>query len=245
MSWFSILKIDNIINDPNNPGQAWFNPEDGTVNMNIGHPAWKEIDDEDKLIAALEEMITHEYSHKAMSSETYPIQQQNMKEMESNFLGYVLRGDDSAIQRFTTAAFNFAETLAAEETYAYLTSAIGEGNKRSDKLPRITASTFMVGDSIMQQIMSIVNRYARELLTDARKQKGVEFTNELAQFLAKRVKKLLTIFANQTAKKVQELNVAYMDFVKRANNMTELETKQGKTVILEQILEFMLARIPD
>lgn len=245
MSWFSILKIDNIINDPNNPGQAWFNPEDNTVNMNIGNPSWKEIDDEDKLIAALEEMITHEYSHKAMSSETYPIQQQNMKDMESNFLGYVLKGDDSAIERFTTAAFNFAETLAAEETYAYLTSAIGEGNKRRKNLPRITISTFIVGDSIMEQLMSIVNRYGREILTDARKQKGVEFSNELAQFLTKRIKKLLTIFANQTAKKVQELNMAYMDFVKRANNMTELETKQGKQLLLGQILEFMIARIPE
>lgn len=236
MNWWRVLKIDEFIRDPKHRGQAFFNPQSGNVTMNLAHPHWKEVAErgEDAFIDAIEEMITHEYAHKATSPEIQEKTQEAAQNMRVAFVEYILRGDDSQLAPFIQETTKFANFIAIDEAYAYLTAHVGSKSRR-EKGPRITTSAFMTGDQIVGQLHNTVMKIGSEMMRTIQRVMGQEEGDDYAEMVQERYRYLYEVFINEMAKVSSRISAKFISFVRKLNNLSDEEVAQLKARAKEEV----------
>ncbi len=65
MSWKEILKVDNVVFEPDNPNTAWYDPQKDEITLNLSSVG-SEGEDDEFVIMNLEQIAVHENAHRAV-----------------------------------------------------------------------------------------------------------------------------------------------------------------------------------
>tara|TARA_R100000005_G_C4995975_1_gene202849 strand:- start:626 stop:1933 length:1308 start_codon:yes stop_codon:yes gene_type:complete len=216
-SWRDILKVDEVVFEPEEVSTGWFSPSSGKVTLNLAGNADKL---ESEIIEDVIETIIHEYSHKAVSSELTPLLDKHLTNAFDALNTYLEDSPSNIINNKESIRTNLLRSIkeplvkigkidAYDETYAYITSVFSSKEMNL----RIIEST----ENSMTRILNNLMKYAMSILDEGEVDKeirdGVEKDLEnLKSEVLKEVENYainLTVYAQDFYGKMEESGPSY------------------------------------
>jgi len=221
MNWKDILKVDNVIFDPKENASAFYDPSTKEITLNLAKFPYKG-DSEEKIIADLDLIVTHEAAHKAVDSVLEERMESFVNELGQHIVDVLNRKEGSQTKMIDTG-MRMMEMIAVDEAYAYST---GATTQRKPKIA-IMEST---ADSFLGAMNDILGQIAEQIKSH-RQEYGEEITKNSLKILTA----IARDFQDKTLAGSAIIEQSVSEFVSRMNNMSDEEKYEYTTRTAQKI----------
>lgn len=212
LSWKEILKVDNVVFEPNNPSTAWYDPEKDEITLNLSSVNVDGEDDE-FVIMNLEQIAVHENAHRAVKyvlGDAFQKLVDRLGETVVNALNGETEESGGELHDLLDAIIKM---LSMDEAYAYATGGTVQ------RKPQVN-----IMESVHGALMEPLRLLNESIIEDLQRQAE---GNPMALFIhIPRINRLFAIMETHILREAATAEAAVIDFISDMNDFTEEEKSE-------------------
>lgn len=212
LNWKEILKVDNLVFEPDNRNTAWYDPRKDEITLNLSSVG-SEGEDDEFVIMNLEQISVHENAHRAVKyvlGDAFQKLLDKLGESVANALNGENEDSGSKLHDLLDAIIKM---LSMDEAYAYST---GGTVQRKPQVNLI--------ESVHGALLEPLSLLHQEIIEDVQQQAG---RNKLALLMhIPKINKLFGIMEAHILREAAIAEASVIDFISDMGDFTEEEKNE-------------------